>query len=117
MPETRFPHRSFRGVPAAVIMPLSRVAVDCGRGAGSRPPRMRFSGATFASGPGLRTHPVQRKATKASIRVRAHESKSIEVLITPNQREVLSLEELPVFTINRNGVHARRITQCVGSTR
>ena len=118
-----FPIRSDPRVAGNAVSPLLVPGRTGGRDHASEPrrcrPRLRcwtspsahlVGGALLASAPGLRPHPVQRNATKASICIRAHESESIEVLITPNQPEVLSLERRPVLTINRNGVHVRRIS-------
>ena len=79
--------------PAVAVLLPCWATFDRGRGAGSRPPRMRSGGATFASAPVLRPHPVQRNATKAIIRISAHESESIEVLITLNQPGACALRD------------------------
>ena len=93
-----FPIRSDPRVAGNAVSPALVPGRTGGRDHASEPRRCRLRsrcwlppsaravrGATFASTPGLQPHPVQRNATNASIRIRAHESESIEVLITPNQ--------------------------------
>ena len=93
-----FPIRSDPRVAGNAVSPPLVPGRTGGRDHASEPRRCRLRsrcwlppsaravrGPTIASAPGLRPHPLERNATKASIRIRAHESESIEVLITLNQ--------------------------------